>query len=311
MTAPAANVRSVELSVVVTIVDGGDVLRRFLRALTRQDDAPSLQIIVPWDDSIPAVAAMAPEFPQCEFVAMGTAPTVRPIATAAGQHELYDRRRAAGLARATGTHIGILEDRAPPRATWARAVLQLHTALPAVAIGGAIECAPGDLLNWAFYVCDFSRYGLPFAPGPRRWISDVNVSYKRRAMDETRDLWATRFNEARIHWALQERGETLWLADELVVDYQTPYTSLPGVLPERFHWGRLFGHVRARHLGPLTRAGHIVLGPLIPLVLLARHARTQARRGNLGRFVVAAPLVVSLLAAWTLGEVVGYITGEP
>ncbi len=298
------------LSVIVTIVDGGDVLRNFLHALTHQNDPPPMQILVPYDSSIPETVQFRAEFPDLTFIDMGVTETVRSIRTAAGQHELYDRRRAAGLALATGALIAILEDRAPPRSNWAQNVVRLH-ALPHGAIGGAIECAPGDLLNWAFYVCDFSRYGLPFESGPRRWISDVNVSYKRKMMDDTRSIWNTRFNEAMVHWALLERGETLYLSSDLVVDYRTPYTSLAGVLPERFHWGRLFGHVRAKKMSVLVRLGHILLGPLIPFVLLVRHGLTQHQKGNFGRFLRAAPTIAVLLAGWTTGEVCGYITKRP
>jgi hypothetical protein len=298
------------LSVIVTIVDGGDVLRNFLLALTRQENPPPMQILVPYDASIPETAEFRREFPDLTFIEMGVTESFASILTAAGQHELYDRRRAAGLARATGSLIGILEDRAPPRADWARNVVRLHE-LPYGVIGGAIECAPGDLLNWAFYVCDFSRYALPFESGPRRWISDVNVSYKRKMMDDTRSIWHTRFNEAMVHWALLEQGETLYLSSDLVVDYRTPYTSLAGVLPERFHWGRLFGHVRAKKLSVLGRLGHIVLGPLIPLMLLVRHGLTQYQKGNFGRFLRAAPTIAALLAGWTSGEVWGYITKRP
>jgi hypothetical protein len=298
------------LSVIVTIVDGGDVLRNFLFALTRQEDPPPMQILVPYDASIPETAAFRSEFPDLTFLDMGVAEIFSSIRTAAGQHELYDRRRAAGLARATGSLIGILEDRAPPRPNWARNVVRLHEQ-PYGVIGGAIECAPGDLLNWAFYVCDFSRYALPFESGPRRWISDVNVSYKRKMMDDTRSIWHTRFNEAMVHWALLEQGETLYLSSDLVVDYRTPYTSLAGVLPERFHWGRLFGHVRAKKLSVLGRLGHIVLGPLIPVMLLFRHGLTQYQKGNFWRFLRAAPTIAVLLAGWTSGEVWGYITKRP
>jgi hypothetical protein len=191
------------LSVIVTIVDGGDVLRRFLLALTRQGNPPPMQILVPYDASISETAEFRKEFPQLTFIDMGAVETVRSIRTAAGQHELYDRRRAAGLAVASGELIAILEDRAPPRASWASNVVRLHEQ-PYGVIGGAIECAPGDLLNWAIYACDFSRYALPFESGPRRWISDVNVSYKRRVIDETRAIWRERFNEALVHWALLE-----------------------------------------------------------------------------------------------------------
>ncbi|MEP7365118.1 MAG: hypothetical protein ABI972_17835 [Acidobacteriota bacterium] len=299
------------LSVVVTIVDGGEVLRRFLHALVNQERAPEMQILLPYDASVPEIAMMGAEFPGVTMVEMGVAHTLRPLSTAAGQHELYDKRRAAGLALATGELIGILEDRAPPRATWARTAARLHAELPHGCIGGAIECAPGDLLNWSFYVCDFSRYGLPFESGPRQWVSDVNVSYKRKMMDDTRDVWRERFNEALVHWALLERGETLYLSNELIVDYQTPYYSLGGVLPERFHWGRLFGNVRARSMSAPKRLLLIAVAPLIPLRLLVRHGLTQAKKGNLGRYLRALPLVSALLAGWTSGEVVGYITREP
>lgn len=299
------------LSIVVTIVDGGQVLRDFLRTITTQEDPPELQILVPYDSTIPETVDLAREFPGVTFVSMGVTETIRPIETAAGQHELFDRRRAAGLKQARGSLIAILEDRAPPRKNWVKTAVRLHRELPHGVIGGAIECAPGDLLNWSFYVCDFSRYGLPFESGPRQWVSDINVSYKRKMMDDTRHIWDTRFNEAMVHWTLLERGETLYLSSELIVDYKTPYKSLPGVLPERFHWGRLFGHVRAKKLGAVDRLAHIALGPVIPLRLLLRHGLSQAQKGNLGRFLRATPTVAALLVGWTSGEVWGYITKKP
>lgn len=301
-----------ELSLIVTIVCGGEVLRRFLRALISQEDPPRMQIIVPCDSTVRLeTVQMQAEFPACTFVDMGVVSTIRAVTTAAGQHELYDRRRAAGLAIASADLIGILEDRAPPRSDWARNAIRLHRELPHGVIGGAIECADTDILNWSFYACDFSRYGLPFESGPREWISDVNVCYKREMMDVTRDIWHERFNEALIHWALKERGETLYLSSDLVVMYRTPYTSLRGVLPERFHWGRLFGHVRASSVGPLRRVLFAFAGPLMPLVLLVRHGQTQSRLGNFGRFLRAAPTMLVLLIGWTAGETWGIITNRP
>ncbi|MBC7791195.1 MAG: hypothetical protein H7Z74_14715 [Anaerolineae bacterium] len=298
------------MSVVVTIVDGGDVLRRFLDALVGQVDAPSMEILVPYDSSIPETADLIRHYPQLHLIDMGKVETIRPITTAAGQHELYDRRRAAGLGVARGKLWAILEDRAPPRSDWVRNMVRLHEQ-PYGAIGGAIECAPGDLLNWAFYACDFSRYALPFVSGPRQWISDVNICYKRAVIESTREIWKERFNEAKVHWTLLERGETLFLSSDVIVDYKTPYSSLGAVLPERFHWGRLFGHVRAKHVSALRRLLFVLSGPLIPLRLLVRHGLVQRQKGNFRRFVKASPLMLTLLTAWTTGEVWGYITNRP
>ncbi|HZO56847.1 MAG TPA: glycosyltransferase [Bryobacteraceae bacterium] len=304
-------IQAMKLSVVVTVVDGGDVLRRFLRALTNQEDAPEMEILVPFDASKAGVAKVCAEFPTVTPVPMGEVETFRPLTTAAGQHEMFDRQRVAGLNRAGGELIAILEDRAPPRPNWVRTAVRLHQTLPYGVIGGAIECAPQKLLNWSFYVCDFTRYGLPFESAPRAWISDINVCYKRKMMDDTREIWRERFNEAKVHWTLAERGETLFLSSELVVDYHTPYQSLFDVLPERIGWGRLYGSVLATSVPPVRRLILIALAPLIPVRLLLRHGLAQAKRGNLGKYIKASPIIALLLTFWTLGETWGNITGKP
>lgn len=295
------------LSVVVTIVDGGDTLRRSLHALTHQEDAPPLEILVPWDASVTGIESLRRAYSEVRFLEMGPIEPTRPIHTAAGQHELYDRRRAVGLSKARGKIVAILEDRGVPRADWARNVLQEHEQ-PFDVIGGAIECAPCGLLNWAFYVCDFGRYGLPFVGGAAAWISDVNVSYKRSAIEGTRDLWKERFHEPIVHWALLERGSTLYLSPEIVVEHSRKPMSLRALIPERFHWGRLFGSIRASHVSTVRRAAYAALSPLLPLLLLARHGRTQYRRGRFGRYLRATPLILVLLIAWSAGEMLAYLT---
>jgi hypothetical protein len=304
----ARTVQARSMSLVITIVDGHDTLRRVLQAVRAQQGAPPLQVLAPYDDSRPDIGAMAAEFPEVEFFSIGTVQTGHPIDSAGGQHELFDRRRAAGLKRATGDLVAILEDRAPPRPDWCAVMARLHAELPDAVIGGAIESASTDRLNWAFYACDFSRYAPPFQGGQREWVSDVNVCYKRRALDLTRDLWQARFHEPEVHWRIMQSGETLYLTPEAVVDYKTPYTSLVGVLPERFQWGRLFGYIRARNVSAAERLKFIAAGPLLPFVLFRRHAAAQAARGQGARFWQAAPVMLPLLMAWSAGEVWGYIT---
>lgn len=300
----------VRLSIIITVVDGKNALRKTLDALRNQVGAPALQILAPYDDSRPDIGAMAPEYPEVEFFSIGHVATEHPIEDAGGQHELYDRRRAAGLQRATGDLIAILEDRAPARPDWCAAMTRLHEQLPHAAIGGGIAGAATDSLNWAFYACDFSRYAPPFEPGPRQWLSDINVCYKRRALELTRDLWHPRFHEPEVHWRLIDKGETLYLTPEAVVDYNTPYQSLSQVLPVRFQWGRLFGRIRARHLSPLGRLKFIAAAPLLPFVLFARHAAAHRAAGRSGRFWTAAPFMWPMLVAWSAGEAWGYITGR-
>jgi hypothetical protein len=239
-------------------------------------------------------------------------PTTRAAEGPAGQHELFDRRRAAGLTAATGDVIAILEDRGVPNLQWARTMVHLHDRLPHAAIGGAIENGHDGLLQWAVYFCDFNRYQRPFPAGPRPYVSDVNIGYKRRALEATADLWRDRYHETTVHWALQRAGEMLYLTPELLVEQVRDSLRLGGLIRERFAWGRLFAYTRAREASPAARAALAAFAPLLPVLLLARHTRLQiGKRVRLGRFLRAAPIVLALLVAWSLGEAVGYITAEP
>lgn len=300
------------LSIVVTIVDGGEQLRAFLRAVRASENPPRLELIVPYDASINETGAMAAEFPEARFIDMGRIIPVRPITTEAGKHELYDRRRATGLAAATGDIIGILEDRGRPRPDWARKIVEAHAKTGKNVVGGAVDCLePVSLLNWAFYVSDFGRYGRPFETGPVEWVTDVNVAYSRKALEMTRHLWKERYNEPVVNWFLISQGEELILSNEIVVEHTRPPTTLGVLLPERFHWGRLFGHIRAMHFTPTQRLIYTLAAPIIPPRLWVRHLMTQFRKGKGGRYLLALPYVMILTTAWTAGEVWGYITRKP
>jgi len=300
-----------KLSVVVTIVDGGTALERCLHALTEQDRPPAMEVLVPYDRSRDEVAILAERFGGVRFLAMGVVRTERPLRSAAGQHELFDRRRAAGLAAATGDVIAIVEDRGVPRSDWARSVVAAHRD-PAAVIGGAVENGRPNLLNRAVYYCDFGRYQLPVPEGRAPYVTDVNVAYKRSALDSTAPLWRERYHETTVHWELERRGEELRLTPTMVVDQQRDGLTLGGLVRERFWWGRLFAWTRVRHVGRGRRWVYVVMTPLLPAVMMARLVTGRiVRRREVGRLLLAGPVVAILLIAWAAGEAVGYLTGRP
>nr|WP_070959199.1 Gfo/Idh/MocA family oxidoreductase [Hyphomonas sp. Mor2] len=300
------------LSIVLTIVQGGDYVRDFLERVRAFESAPKLDVIVPYDASISEVGDYAEEFPEVTFLDLGSIAPIRPITSEAGKHELYDRRRSAGLKAAKGDYIAILEDRGLPRPDWAATVVRLFQETGKHCIGGAIECVePAKGLNWSFYVTDFGRYGLPFETGAADWVTDVNLAYSRWALEETRHLWNDRYHEPIVHWHLIGKGEQLWLSNEMVVDHRRPDATLGELLPERFDWGRLFGEIRVRKASNMKRLLWILAGPLIPPVLWIRHFRIQSSKGRGGRYLKSLPNVMLLSTAWTMGEIWGYITKRP
>jgi hypothetical protein len=295
------------LSVVVTVVDAGEALSRCLGALTAQEHPPRMEVIVPYDTTVSEVAALASRYPAFTFLPVGEIPTERPAASAAGQHELYDRRRAAGLLAASGDLIAILEDRGLPRPGWAAAAARLHAELPHAAIGGAIENGCDRVLNWAVYFCDFGRYQLPLVAGRRTYVSDVNICYKRRALEQTRNLWEEMYHEPTVNGALAAAGEALFLTPDMVVDQVRGRLRPLSLLGERVAWGRLFGGRRVAGAGRLRKAILAALSPLLPALLLFRLVRDRlVKRSSLWPFVKALPWVCVLVSAWSLGEASGY-----
>lgn len=300
------------LSVIVTVVDAGETLVRCLSALARQEHAPALEIIVPYDESVAGMAPIVARFPTFHFLPIGQIETSRPRMGPAGQHELFDRRRSAGLARARGDIVAILEDRGVPRPDWARALADTHERLPHAVIGGGVENGRERVLNWAVYFCDFGRYQLPFDEGPRAYVTDVNIGYKRRALEQTRALWTERYHETTVHWALTRAGETLFLSNRFAVDQMRDDLSIGRLVSERVGWGRLFAYTRARETGMARRMLLAAMAPVLPLLLFYRLARHQVtKKRTLGKFLLASPVVLLLLATWSLGEMIGYLSGKP
>jgi len=314
MTAPEPDTggeQSQILSVVVTIVDGGTTLERCVEALHQQAGTVPLEVLVPFDDTVDHVADLASRYPDMQFLPMGKVETARPSGTAAGQHELFVRRRAHGLAAASGYLIAILEDRGVPRPGWAQEFVRLHESLPNRVIGGSIANKDPGWLNWAVFFCDFGRYEPPFEADARPYVSDVNICYKRSALLDTRELWSARYHETTVHWALQDLGDVLWLSPEPTVDQHRGRLRMSGLLAERFHWGRLFAYTRAQESTTVRRIVWACGALVLPALLFWRLFRQRLQRRRVATFLWAAPAIVVLLASWSAGEATGYITGRP
>ncbi|MBA3254597.1 MAG: hypothetical protein H0T67_10120 [Burkholderiaceae bacterium] len=295
---------SPELTVIVTVVEGGAALVRCLDALSIQIDPPAMEVIVPYDDTIAAVNGLQPRFPGVRFLALGCITVPDTKADAFAQHVRYDCRRAGGLRAARGRLVGMLEDRGWPRADWARTMVLLHDSLPHAAVGGAIESGAEGIVRKAVFFCDFGRYEQPVPNSDAEYLSDINICYKRTALEGVRSLWEQRYQEATVNWALRRQG--LHLSAQPRVVQQREALSLRQALTERVQWGRTFGQVRGRTTSRSSCILRVAAAPLLPPLLLLRHIRKQL---SLGRrpwsFVSVMPATIVLLLFWTIGEAIG------
>ncbi len=282
------------------------ILEGNLAALHAQVAPPTLEIIVPYAAPAAGIEALQKSYPDVIFRPIPDLSTYQ----GAGSREHHDELRSRGLAEARGETVALLEDHGYPDRNWARNMWAVHQR-DCAAVGGAIENDIDRPLNWAVYFCDFFRYHNPVPAGASQLASDVNVSYKRAALNSIRPLLFPSFRETAVNQVLLERGQRILLSPEVIIRQTRKNLRLGGALRERFIWGRSYAGGRSREIGE-KRLILGILCPILPALLIFRIARTVFERRRLvGAFLKSLPLLVPLTISWSLGELVGYFTARP
>lgn len=297
------------LSIVITVVSGAKHLSDCLSALLSQEgfNLDKAEIIVPYNLHDKAIRQLASVFPDVKFHPMEMS-----VAAPTGLcHEHFDELRAAGLQLARGSYVAILEDHERPATDWCKNLVAAHQ-LPHAAIGGAVENAIDKPINWATYFFDFGRYQNPVSPGPTSFLTDVNVAYKRLALDRIRPVWEHGFHEPAVHGALLSKGETLWMSPDVVVYQNRTGLTLADVIRERLIWGRYFSGNRVADKGLPLRLFYCIFSFVVPAIILAKMLLNVFRKKRLrGKFLQVLPYTLLLTLAWSWGEFTGYLTGKP
>ena len=299
-----------DLSVIVTVVDGGDSLIRCLDALVGQEDAPHLEVIIPFDNTIAEVGGLATKYPDFLFLDLGSLAD-GPPSNAYEEHELFDRRRSGGLLAAKGDLLAMIEDRGWPRPDWAREMMTAHSRYRDGVIGGGVESAARGMARWAIFFLDFGRYQTPFDTDNPEYVTDTNICYKRAALFQVKAIWRDKYQESVVNWALRDNDVGLRLEPGPKTVQQRSGLGFVDMAMERVHWGRTFGQVRARGASLPARLKWIAITLLLPVVLYVRNLRRQYRLGrHMKEFFMATPVMAYLLIFWSIGEFIGYLEAK-
>lgn len=306
------NESKIELSILITVIGGKETMRRCLRTLLPQVQSLAAEIIVPYDEWAADIGELKSEFPDVHFPFIADLGIAANPNVPAHQHRLCDRRRAIGLAEARGRIIAMTEDQVVPAGNWVAEILSAHDRLPDAVIGGSIDNVVNQPVHWAAYYCDHGRYGSPLASTEAEYVSDLNISYKREAIERTRDVWNEAYSETMVHWAMRDRGMTLRLDPALKVFKHRPPINYLHSLGERAEWGRVFAETRVASIGMSQRLMLAAMTPALPVLLLLRNLKHMLRQGRTVRQIaLMLPLSAGLLIAWSWGEFIGYVLGEP
>ena len=288
--------QSPQTSVIVVAICSVPQLTRSLDALTSQHADGGFEIIVSADPRLGSLDNLQREFPDVVFLSEEGRNTPIELTTMA-------------IRRARGAIVVLTEDSCIAAPGWlAEMTSTSHDGRAAV--GGVVEATPGiSSAMWAFCYVYFFRYMRPVAEATSATLSVCNVSYTREHLDQVADLWRDGFHETEINGALQEKFGALWLRPSAEVQVRRDVTFGDAVY-ERYAFGRLFGATRITHATMSRRLFYIAVSPALPFLLMARmttKARQDASLRN--HFLRALPSIVTMVAAWSWGEWLGYVTG--
>ncbi|MEO8042717.1 MAG: glycosyltransferase [Acidobacteriota bacterium] len=283
----------IQLSIVVASWNGTDSLRRCLESLEMQVDKDKDEIIV--------VSNFAPDL-------MKNGSSVSYFERPAS-HTVPELRRD-GIVAAHGNIVALIEDHCFVDRNWSSEIKKAH-ASDAAAVGGSVENASVDYaLDWAVYFYDYGTFMLPNSVGPTASLSGLNVSYKRAALEEIRDVYENGFFETFANEALKRLGHQLSMLPSAVVYHNKRY-ELRGALSHCYHLARSYAAQRVANSAPGRRSLLIFGSLILPVLLPARVIASVVRKGrNLGQLARAVPFLVVLMSMWSYGEFAGYVAGE-
>ncbi len=285
------------ITVVVVAICSIPQLRRSLQALELQEIDQSYEVIVAADSRFTGLNELEAEFPAMTFLQKHGCDTPIELTT-------------LGLDAAKGERIVLTEDSCVAKADW----LATISGTPwegRGAVGGVVEATPGiSAAMWAFCYVDFFRYMNPVAEGTAPTLSVCNVAYHMSHLTSVRDLWRDGFHETVINGALSERFGPLWLSQRAEVQVKRDVTFGDAVY-ERYAFGRLFGATRIAREGIGRRLYYAAVSPALPFLLMARMTgKAREDKALMSRFLRALPAILTMVAAWSWGEWLGYVTAR-
>lgn len=287
------------LSVVIASVNGYQHIARCLDSLAKQRTRECAEVIVVEGSGDDTPRRVIEKYPWAIVIPPSTP---RPI----------PELRSIGIRLARADIIVTTEDHCLFNEDWYEKILEAHRTYPDPAIGGAVENGSSKrLVDWAVYICEYSKFMLPFPSGPGTDLPGPNVSYKRDILKKLcSDLIERGVWENVLHERLLSAGMRLRMDPSIVV-YHAKTFGCWEFLAQRYYFGRSFAAGRVAQATLLNRAFFVGISPFLLPLFLWRYARCFYGKQRFGKeFIKALPLLVIFALAWSVGEFFGYAFGD-
>jgi hypothetical protein len=211
-----------------------------------------------------------------------------------------------GIDRSSNEIVALTIAQMEPAPDWIATIRQEQHR--AGAVGGAIE--PGSRLrtsDWAEYFCRYARDMLPFDARENIDLPGDNAAYRRRLLEQNRELYRDGFWEPDVHRKLKADGVICWHSPTLVVRQGRSF-GWRAFVRQRLQHGRAYGHQRGVRFSRARNLAGVLGSPLVPFLMTVRVLRQVARRRRLRRRALAAlPMMFLFNLAWAYAEARGHL----
>lgn len=285
----------VRLSIIIAAWNSASTLSECLASLNKQTDMSSNEVIV--------VSNFQTDIAENEFSI-----PINFIKTS--ETATVPQLRAEGIIAARGNIIALLEDHCIFDSNWAEEIKKAHESDFSV-VGGTVENASVEkALDWAVYFYDYGKYMLPNTRGETKTLSGINISYKRKILEEVREFYQNGFFETFINEILKERGYLLMMMPTAIVYHNKNY-EIKQASEHSFYLARSFAARRVAGFGIIKRVYYSIISLFLPLILPTRIITTAVIKGrHLFELFRSLPFLIFLMSIWSLGEFCGYLLGE-
>ncbi len=283
-----------KLSVVIASVNGLPSILECLESLEALPERDQMEILVLDRCGRETAQTIAQRFPR--------------VSLHAGRSERsIPELRWQGMRAARGEMVAVLEDHCIVTTQWAAEILRFAHS-PYGVIGGPVENASNRILDWAFYLAEYTAAIPPLPEGETDAVPGNNAAYRRSVLPLADSAWASLW-ENFLQQELRRRGVRFFLNPAMLIHHKKRF-RLGEMLAQRFYYSRSLAAMRGTRMGAAGRLLRAAASLVLPLVLLWRVVFNLARkRRNVKEFLVGLPAIALFVVAWAAGDVAGYLAG--
>jgi GT2 family glycosyltransferase len=284
------------ISVTVASNRSPELLHACLASLVPQCSAHSAELIVVRTGAEPELSQLAREWPTVRFLAAPPEASIPEL-------------RGRGLEAAQGDFVALTEDHCVAGPDWLTRLVQA-AGDDVVAVGGGMGNAQTRrMVDCGAYFSEYGFFDAGRPAGDDTLLTAANVAYRRPVLHQVTAGALAGDWENVLHGRIQAQGLRTKFASAAIVRQNRTY-RLGDFCRDRFEHGRDYARARLTEAPGTNRWVRALACVALPFVLTLRVAKA-AGRSDPGTFLRALPATFTFLAAWSAGEVAGYLHPKP